>query len=151
VNLTGARETKEYRLIPEEEQKITAIVPLWYVDHMTQAERIVGALIIESNGAGTPISSGDFDYLKLVGELIGGAIGKVELGEQIIESYRRKEAMVKETTHLFRNRITAIGTFSRHIARSAHRTDLARKARMLYQEVLELEAHLTRFEKYMDI
>ena len=134
----------------ENGSKIKAIIPLWYVDSLSQEEKRLGALIVNSGKKGDSISAEDFEYLKVLGELIGGAIGKVELAEQLIESYRRKEAMVKETVHLFRNRITAIGTFSQQIARLAHSTDLARKARMLYQEVLELEAHLGRFEKYMD-
>ena len=135
--------------LKDNETKINAIIPLWYVDSLSQEEKRIGALIVDSSKAGDPISAEDFEYLKVVGELIGGAIGKVELAEQAIESYRRKEAMVRETAHAFRNRITAIGTFSQQIARLSHSTDLARKARMLYQEVLELEAHLGRFEKYI--
>lgn len=50
-----------------------------------------------------------------------------------------------------RNRITAIGGFSQRLVRLAKDTRLAHEARMLHEEVLELEAHLTRFEKYMNI
>lgn len=134
----------------ENGSKIKAIIPLWHVDSLSQEEKRLGALIVNSGKNRDSISDEDFEYLKLSAELIGGAIGKIELIEQVIESYRSKGAMTKETAHLFRNRITAIGTFSQQIARLAHSTDLARKARMLYQEVLELEAHLGRFEKYMD-
>jgi len=70
----------------------------------------VGALIVDSGKEGVPISGEDFEYLKVIGELIGAAVGKAELSEQLTESYRKKEAMVKQTADAFRNRITIIGT-----------------------------------------
>jgi len=151
VNLMDARETQDYTHTLSEEVKIKAIIPLWYVDTLTQVEKKVGALIVDSGKKGVPISSEDFEYLKVVGELIGAAVGRAELAEKLLESNRRKEAMVKETTHAFRNRITAIGTFSRRIARMAKDTDLAKEASMLYREVQLLEFNLGRFEKYMGI
>ena len=111
----------------------------------------MGALIVETGKKGTPISSEDFDYLKAVGELIGAAVGKAELAEQLIELYRTREAMVRETAHLFRNRITAIGGFSQRIARLAKDQGLAKEARILYNEIQSLESHVERFEKYVDI
>ncbi|MGZ3539148.1 MAG: hypothetical protein ACXVAB_14095, partial [Thermodesulfobacteriota bacterium] len=77
--------------------------------------------------------------------------GKAELSEQLIESYRKKEAMVKQTADAFRNRITIIGTISRRITRLAKDTVLAQDARLLYQEVELLESHLERFENYIEI
>jgi signal transduction histidine kinase len=68
-----------------------------------------------------------------------------------MESYRRKEAMVKETAHNFRNRIAAIGGFSRRIAQMARGGSLAEEARKVYQEAQALEGYLERFEKYMGI
>ena len=131
--------------------KIEAVIPLWYVDQLTQEERKVGALIVETGKKRAPISSGDFDYLKEVGELIGAAVGKAELSEKMIEFYRTREAMVKETAHAFRNRITAIGGFSQRIARLAKETSLAKEARLLHNEIETLESHVERFEKYVDI
>ena len=87
--------------------------------------------------------------MKVVGELVGAAFGKAELTEQLIESYKRKEIMVRETAHAFRNRITAIGGFSRRIAELAKDKDLADEAKLLYQEVQLLESHLEQFEKYL--
>lgn len=150
VNLADTHHTSVYRLTQEEEEEITAIIPLWYVDSLTQEERRVGALVVNSGKGEGPILIEDFEYLKLVGELIGAAIGKAELAEELVESCRRKGAMLKETSHAFRNRIAAIGTFSQRLARLAKDTKLAHEARMLYQEVLELEAGIVRFEKYMD-
>jgi GAF domain-containing protein len=151
VNLTETHQCEGYRHTLTEKVKIKAVIPLWYVDSMTQEERRVGALIIDSGKKGIPISDEDFEYLKLVGELIGAAIGKAELTEQLIESYKRKEIMVRETAHAFRNRLTAIGGFSRRMVQLAKNTDLAKEAGMVYEEVEALETQLERFEKYTGI
>jgi len=151
VNLTDPSHMTGYRHTLKEKVKIKAIIPLWYVDSITQEERRVGALIVDSGKKGLPISDEDFEYLKVVGELIGAAVGKAELTEQLIEVYKRKEIMVRETAHVFRNRITAIGGFSHRIVQLAKNTDLAKEARMVYEEVQALEAQLERFEKYIGI
>jgi len=148
VNLTETHQCEGYSHTLAEGVKIKAIVPLWYVDQVTQEGKRVGALIVDSGKKGMPVSDEDFEYLKVVGELIGAAVGKAELTEQLIESYKRKEIMVRETAHAFRNRITAIGGFSRRIAELAKDKDLADEARLLYQEVQLLESHLAQFEKY---
>ena len=57
--------------------------------------------------------------------------------------------MVRETAHAFRNRITAVGGFSRRIAELAKDKDLADEAKLLYQEVQLLESHLEQFKKYI--
>jgi hypothetical protein len=149
VNLTETHQCEGYSHTLTERVKIKAIVPLWYVDQVTQEEKRVGALIVDSGKMGMPVSDEDFEYLKVVGELIGAAIGKAELTEQLIDSYKRKEIMVRETAHAFRNRITAIGGFSRRIAELAKDKDLADEARVLYREVQMLESHLEQFEKYL--
>jgi putative methionine-R-sulfoxide reductase with GAF domain len=151
VNLTDVKETEGYRHTLSEEVKIKSVIPLWYVDSLTQEEKRVGALIVDSGKAEIPISTEDFDYLKVVGELIGAAVGKAILSEQLMESYRKKEAMVKETAHAFRNRIITIGTISRRIARLAKDTALSKEAMTLFREVQLLESHLKRFEKYIGI
>jgi hypothetical protein len=151
LNLTTPHDGKGYRHTLIEEIKMKAILPLWYVDPVTQEERRVGALIVDSGREGDPISTEDFEYLNVVGELIGTAIGKAELVERLQELYRTKEAMVRETAHAFRNRITAIGILSRRIAGLGKKTDLAHEARMLRREVQALQVHLGRFEKYMGI
>jgi hypothetical protein len=151
VNLIDPSETEGYRHTLLEKVKIKAIVPLWYVDNLTQEERRVGALIVDSGKKGLPISDEDYEYLQVVGELIGAAIGKAELTEQLIESYKRKEIMVRETAHVFRNRLTAIGGLSHHMVQLAKNTDLAKEARMVYEEAEALETQLERFEKYIGI
>jgi hypothetical protein len=148
VNLTETHQSEGYSHTLKEKVKIKAIVPLWYVDQVTQEEKRVGALIIVDSGKkGMPVSDEDFEYLKVVGELIGAAIGKAKLTGQLIDSYKRKEIMVRETAHAFRNRITAIGGFSRRIAELIRDKDLADEAKVLYQEVQLLESHLAQFEK----
>ena len=151
INLTDPSLMAGYRHTLKKGIKIKAVIPLWYVDSITQEERKVGALIVDSGKKGLPISDEDFEYLKVVGELIGAAIGKAELTEQLIDFDKRKEIMVRETAHAFRNRITAIGGFSRRMVQLAKNTDLAKEAKMVYEEVQELEAQLERFEKYMSI
>jgi hypothetical protein len=151
VNLTDIHKIEGYRHTLANGIKIKAIIPLLYVDQLTQEEKKVGALIVDSGKEGVPISAEDFEYLKVIGELIGAAVGKAELSEQLIESYRKKEAMVKQTADAFRNRITIIGTISRRITRLAKNPVLAQDARLLYQEVELLESHLERFEKYIEI
>jgi hypothetical protein len=151
LNLTDPKEIEGYRHTLAEGVKIKSIIPLQYVDSLTQEEIRVGALIVDSGKEGVPISGEDFEYLKVIGELIGAAVGKAELLEQLIESYRKKEAMVKQTADAFRNRITSIGAISRRIARLAKDPPLARDAEVLYQEIESLESHLERFENYIEI
>jgi hypothetical protein len=150
MNLTDPKEIEGYRHTLAEGVKIKSIIPLRYVDSLTQEEIRVGALIVDSGKEGVPISAEDFEYLKVIGELIGSAVGKAELTEQLIESYRKKEAMVKQTADAFRNRITIIGTISRRIARFSKEQALVRDAEILYQEIQSLESHLERFEKYIE-
>lgn len=127
--------------------KIEAVIPLWYVDPVTQEEKKVGALIIETRKKGEILSSGDLDYLQAAGELIGAALGKADLAEQMTGLYKTTEAVARETAHAFRNRIAAMGGFSQHIARLAKDTSLAEEARVLHGEVQLLESHVKRFEK----
>ena len=150
MNLTDPKEIEGYRHTLAEGVKIKSIIPLQYVDSLTQEEIRVGALIVDSGKEGVPISAEDFEYLKVVGELIGAAVGKAELTEQLIESYRKKEAMVKQTADAFWNRITIIGTISRRIARLSKDPALVQDAKILYREIESLEPHLERFEKYIE-
>jgi len=151
VNLTDQRQTNGYLHTLAEQIKIKAIIPLRYVDPLTQEEKRVGALIVDSGKEGVPISEGEFEYLKVVGELIGAAAGKAELVEQLVESYRMKEAMVREAVHVLRNATVAIGGFARRIAQLAKNTDLAQAARSVLEEAQALEVYLERFEKYIKI
>ncbi|HSB05241.1 MAG TPA: hypothetical protein VLK23_08595, partial [Thermodesulfobacteriota bacterium] len=145
------KEIEGYQHTLAEGVKIKSVIPLQYVDSLTQEEIRVGALIVDSGKEEVPISAEDFEYLKVMGELIGAAVGKAELTEQLIESYRKKETMVKQTVDAFRNRITIIGTISRRTARLSKDPALVRDAEILYREIESLESHLERFEKYIEI
>jgi GAF domain-containing protein len=149
INLTDPHETNGYRHTLGEQIKIKAIIPLSYVDPVTKEQKKLGVLVVDSGKEGVPISSEDFEYLQVIGQLIGAVVGRAELIEQLSTSCRRQEAILTETAHNFRNRIAAIGGFSRQIARLARDTELAEKAIHLHEEVKALEAHLGMFENHM--
>jgi hypothetical protein len=150
LNLTDPKEIEGYQHTLAERVKIKAIIPFQYVDPLTQEEIRAGALIVDSGEDGVPISAEDFEYLKVIGELIGAAVGKAQLTEQLVESYRKKEAMVKQTADAFGNRITVIGMVSRRIARLAKDPALAKDAGILHREIESLESDLEQFEKYIE-
>jgi GAF domain-containing protein len=150
LNLTHPEEIEGYQHTLAERDKIKAIIPFQYVDSVTQEEIRAGALIVDSGEEGVPISAEDFEYLKVIGELVGAAVGKAQLTEQLVESYRKKEAIVKQTADAFGNRITAIGIVSRRIARLAKDPALAQDAEILHQEIELLESNLKQFEKYIE-
>lgn len=151
INLTDPHQTNGYTHTLREPVKIKAIVPLGYIDPLTQQEKKLGVLIVDSGQNGVPISAEDFEYLQVIGELISAIIGRAELVEQLMTSCRRQETILMETAHNFRNRIAVIGGFSRRIANLAKGTELADKAKHLHEEVTALEAHLAEFEKYMSL
>ena len=150
INLTDPKEIEDYVHTLAERVEVKAIIPFQHVDPLTQEEIRAGALIVDSGQEGVPISAEDFEYLKVIGELIGAAVGKAELIEQLVESYRKKEAMVRQTSDAFRNRITVIGMVSGRIARLAKGRALARYGEMLHREIVSLEFHLAQFEKYTE-
>jgi hypothetical protein len=150
LNLTNPKEIEDYQHTLAERVKIKAIIPFQYVDSLTQEEIRAGALIVDSGKEGIPISAEDFEYLKAIGELIGAAVGKAQLTERLVESYRKKEAMVKQTADAFGNRITVIGMVSRRIVRLAKDPALAQDAEILHQEIELLESNLEQFEKYIE-
>jgi hypothetical protein len=151
INLTDAHQTNGYTHTLAEPIKIKAIIPLSSTDPLTKRARKLGALIVDSGTKGTPISAEDFEYLQVIGELISAMIGRAELIDMLMTSCHRQEAILMETAHDFRNRIVAIGGFSRRIARLAKNTELEDKATHLREEVHALEAHLVKFEKYMSL
>jgi GAF domain-containing protein len=151
MNLTDPHQTNGYTHTLREPAKIKAIIPLGYIDPLTQQRKNLGVLIVDAGQNGAPISAEDFEYLQVIGELISAIMGRAELVEQLMTSCRRQEAILMETAHNFRNRIAVIGGFSRRIARLAHGTELADKATHLHEEVTALEAHLAKFEKYMSL
>jgi GAF domain-containing protein len=151
MNLTEPGQTAGYPHTLGEPIGIKAVIPLRHVDPITGEETKLGALIVDSGKEGTPISGEDFEYLQVIAELLSAIMGRVELVRQLMASCRRQETILTETAHNFRNRIVAIGGFSRHIEHLAQGTELGEQATRLYGEVKELEAHLAVFEKYMSL
>ena len=151
VNLTDPRQTDGYTHSLAERIKIKAIIPLTYVDPMTQEKRKLGALIVDSGQEGIPIPEEDFEYLQVIGQLISAVAGRSELIQQLMTSCRRQEAILMQTDHNFRNSIAVIGGFSRRIAQRTIDKELAAKATHLHEEVKILEAHLAEFEASMNL
>ena len=65
LNLTDPKQIEGCRHTLAEGVKIKAIIPLRYVDSLTQEEIRVGALIVDSGEEGVPFSSEDSEYLKI--------------------------------------------------------------------------------------
>ena len=151
MNLTDPHQTNGYTHTLREPAKIKAIIPLGYIDPLTQQRKNLGVLIVDAGKNGAPISADDFEYLQVIGELISAIMGRAELVEQLMTSCRRQESILMETAHNFRNRIAVIGGFSRRITHLAQGTELADRAMHLHEEVTALETHLAEFEKYMSI
>jgi|GEM_PF-203729 GAF domain-containing protein len=151
VNLTDSHQTNGYMHTLSEPIKIKAIIPLSAVDPLTGQEKKLGALIVDSGKEEIPVSTEDFEYLQVIGQLLSAIMEKADLTRQLLASCRRQEAILMETAHNFRNRIVAIAGFSRHITKLAQGTELAEKAAQLQREVRSLEAHMAIFERYMTV
>ena len=151
INLTDPRQTNGYAHSLAEPIKIKSVIPLAYVDPVTQETRKLGALIVDSGQKGAPISMEDFEYLQVIGQLIGAIVGRAELIGQLMASCRRQEAILMQTAHNFRNSIAIIGGFSQRIAHMALDREVAEKAAHLHEEVRTLEGHLAEFEAYMNV
>jgi len=146
VNLTDRSSTDGFEHTLREQVKNKAIIPLDYVDALTQQEKRFGVLIVDSGSGQAPVSEADFEYLQTLGDLIGEAAGRGELVRQLIASYERRDEMVKDVAHSFRNRLTAIGGFAKRIARLSQGGDLRRHGELVAREVEKLEKELSRLE-----
>jgi GAF domain-containing protein len=151
VNLTDPHQTNGYTHSLAVPIKIKCIIPLTYVDPITEEKKKLGALIVDSGREGVPISEEDFEYLQIVGQLISAIAGRAELIQQLMTSCHRQEAILMQTAHNFRNSIAIIGGFSRRIAQLTVDKGLAAQATHLHEEVKTLEAHLVEFEAYMNL
>ncbi len=148
INITDPGQLKGYTHTLGENINIKAIIPLGYKDPLSNQRKTVGALIVDAGSEGTQISRDEFEYLQVIGHLIGAIIGRAHLIRQLMMSCQWQENILLETAHNFRNRIVVIGGISRRIAKSLKDTELADKAKQLLSEVEELERHLAVFESY---
>lgn len=151
VNLTDALQSNHYEHTLSAPIKVKSIIPLSYVDPLSKEQKNLGVLIVDSGKEDVPISTEDFEYLQVIGQLISAIVGRKELIQQLMESCHRQEAILMETAHNFRNSIVIIGGFSRRIAKLAEGTEMAENAMDLQMEVKTLEEHFAEFEKYMNL
>jgi transcriptional regulator with GAF, ATPase, and Fis domain len=151
VNLTGAEQTRDYEHTLSVPIKVKSVIPLSYVDPMSQQKKKLGVLIVDSGKENVPISVEDFEYLQVIGQLISAIVGRTDLVRQLMDLCRRQEDILMETAHHFRNSMVIIGGFSRRVAKLAEDTELAANATELQDEVKTLEGHLAAFEKYMNL
>lgn len=148
VNLIEQSQSRGYSHTLGEPVKIKAIIPLSYVDPITQNENKIGALIVDSGEEEKPISNEEFEYLQLIGHLLSAIIGRAQLIKQLMASCQWQEKILLETAHNFRNRIVVIGGIARRIGRLLKDSELSEKASQLLKEVEHLEKHLADFEAY---
>jgi transcriptional regulator with GAF, ATPase, and Fis domain len=151
VNLTDARQSNEYEHTLSAPINVKSIIPLSYIDPLSNRKKNLGALIVDSGKEDVPISSEDFEYLQVIGQLISAIVGRTDLIQQLMESCHRQETILMEAAHNFRNSIVIIGGFSRRIAKLAEKTEMAENAADLSKEVKTLETYFTEFEKYMNL
>jgi GAF domain-containing protein len=151
INLTNARQSNHFEHTLSAPISVKSIIPLSYVDPLSNKQKSLGVLIVDSGQENIPISAEDFEYLQVIGQLISAIVGRKELIKQLLGSCRRQEAILMEAAHNFRNSIAIIGGFSRRIARLSQKTEMAENAIDLLREVQTLEKHFAEFEKYMNL
>jgi hypothetical protein len=152
VNLTRPEQTERYTASLSEPVRIKAIIPLGYTDPFTEERKEFGVIVVDSGREEVPISNEDFEYLQVIAELISAIVGRAQLIDQLMASWSRQEEILKKTAHNFRNSLAVIGGFAHRIARLTEKnTELAEKAKHLFEEVKEMEGHVADFEKYMSL
>ncbi len=148
MNLTDASQSHGFDHTLEAPINIKAIIPLSFVDPITNRENKIGALIVDSGSEEIPISNEEFEYLQVIGHLLSAIIGRAYLTKLLMRSCQWQEKILLETAHNFRNRIVVIGGIARRMASLLENSELKDKARQLLEEVKTLERHLEVFESY---
>lgn len=149
VNLTDERQSDGYKHTLKRAVKVKAVVPFGYTDSITGERRKIGVLVVDSGESGVPLSEQEFEYLKIIGYLIGSVAGKMQLFDRFTMSCVRQQKVIQETAHNFRNRMVVIGGLCRHILKHSADKDLEGDVSLLYGEIQTLEAHVKTFEEYM--
>lgn len=151
INLTDPRQSNGYNHTLDTPINVKSIIPLSYTDPMTKGKKTFGVLIVDSGREDVPISSDEFEYLQVIGQLISAIVGRAELIHRLMDTCHNQEAILMEAAHNFRNSIAIIGGFSRRIAKLARDTELAESAKELQDEVQSLEQYFDEFEKKMNL
>jgi signal transduction histidine kinase len=146
LNLTEPSQTNGYEHTLKEHVKIKAVVPLKYMDARMQQEVTFGVLIVDSGRQQNPISKEEFEYLLIMAELIGEAVGKAELVNELIRSYKNREELVKAMAHFLRNRFMTIGGFARRLHKIADKKKIKSYSEIIVREIDEMELCLQALE-----
>jgi GAF domain-containing protein len=149
LNLTDPSQTKGYEHTLTEQVKIKAVVPLRYVDARTHQGVKFGVLVVDSGKGQAPITEEEFEYLQIMADLIGEAVGKTVLVRELIRSYEKREEMVKAMTHYLRNRFMVIGGFARRLLKKTDGKEIQGYAETIAREIDEMEASLQILEKML--
>lgn len=146
VNFTRSSDTNGWEHTLKERIKIKAIVPLSYVNARTQKHVRFGVLVVDSGKIQTPINDEEFEYLHVMADLIGETMGKADLVQELLESYEKREELVKSMAHFLRNRFMVIGGFARRLREKACPGQEQEYADIIFKEIGEMEGCLQTLE-----
>lgn len=147
LNLTDPSQTNGYEHTLKEHVKIKAVVPLRYIDARTQGQVKFGVLVVDSGREQTPINEEEFEYLLIMADLIGEAVGKAELVKALIRSYENREELVKTMAHFLRNRFMVIGGFARRLHKKLREEKTKGYAEIIFKEIGTMEVSLQALEE----
>jgi signal transduction histidine kinase len=149
LNLTDPSQTNGYEHTLAEQVKIKAVVPLRYFDARTHQEVKFGVLVVDSGKEQSPITEEEFEYLQIMADLIGEAVGKTVLVRELVRSYEKREELTKSMAHYLRNRFMVIGGFARRLCNTAEDGEAKESADTIVREIGELEKSLQVLEKML--
>jgi hypothetical protein len=147
VNFVHPSQSNGHQHTLKDQVKIKAAVPLKYVDPRTQQEVKFGILVIDSGKKGTPITEDEFAYLLVMSDLMAETIGKSELVQELMESYRKRREMIITMTDYLRNRFMAIGGFARRLHKKLQSGEEKNDAMIISKEIEQLEERLEAIEE----
>jgi signal transduction histidine kinase len=129
--------------------KIKAVVPLRYVDARTHQGVKFGVLVVDSGKEQAPITEEEFEYLQIMADLIGEAVGKTVLVRDLIRSYEKREEASKSLAHFLRNRFMVIGGFARRLLKKTDNKEIKGYAETIAREIAEMEKSLRTLEEML--
>jgi signal transduction histidine kinase len=147
LNFTDPSQTNGYEHTLKEKVKIKAAVPLKYIHARTQQEVKFGVLVVDSGKKQTPITEEEFQYLLIMGDLIGETVGKAELVRELIESYENRQYLAKSMAHELRNKFMVIGGFARRLHEKLQSGQEKDYAQIIFSEIGEMEESLQALEE----
>jgi K+-sensing histidine kinase KdpD len=146
-NFTDSSQTDGYEHTLEEKVKVKAAVPLKYIHARTRQEVKFGMLVVDSGKRQAPITEGEFQYLLIMGDLIGETVEKAELVRELIESYENREELAKSMAHQLRNKFMIIGGFASRLHKKLQSGREKRYAQIIFSEIGEMEESLRTLEE----